>query len=244
MREKKGREEELVRKMKRYCLEVVGVSKTKLKGCGMKSADEATIIYSGVQSGRAKAGVAVLLSEKAQCVRKRIVTMQLVVKGSGVSFCPSVCPYRGCGQGSIKENLCAALQETMDRVPRGDRLAVLGDLNACVGCNCDVWGGVIGRHGEVESNDNRKRLLEFCACNEMLVIQYMIIIHRFTWECRGKDMRSIIDYFLVRKTNRADAQGVKVIRGAEIGSDHYLMVMMMKMKPVSAGSNRGEQGAG
>lgn len=37
-------------------------------------------------------------------------------------------------------------------------------------------------------------------------------IHQFIWECRGSGVRSIIDYFLMRKSSRGDVQGVKVIR--------------------------------
>ena len=147
----------------------------------------------------------------------------------------------------MKEEFYAVLQETKDRVPRSDRLVVLGDLNARVGCNCDVWGDVIGRHGEVEVNDNGKRLLKFCACNALQVMNTWFqhkLIHKFTWECKGRGVRSIIDYFLVRKCNRADVQDMKVLRGAEIGSDHYLVLMKMKMKAMSATSKKGRQGIG
>ena len=64
-----------------------------MKGCGTKDTEGVTIIYSGVQGGRARAGVAVLLSEKAhqfltqwRCVSERIVTVRLKVKGNGLSF--------------------------------------------------------------------------------------------------------------------------------------------------------------
>ena len=50
------------------------------------------------------------------------------------------------------------------------------------------------------------------------------------WECRGKNQRSIIDYFLVRKDVKGQLKYVKVVRGAEIGSDHYLVLMVIKLK--------------
>lgn len=49
----------------------------------------------------------------------------------------------------------------------------------------------------------------------------------------------IIDHFLVRKISRAD---VKMIRGAEIGSSHYLVVIKMKMKLVLAAGKRARRG--
>ncbi len=52
-----GREYELVAEMKKYRLELLGVSEAKVIGVF-------TCMYSGVQGGRAKVGVAILLSER------------------------------------------------------------------------------------------------------------------------------------------------------------------------------------
>ena len=98
----------------------------------------------------------------------------------------------------------------------------------------EVWGGVIGRQGEVAENGNGKRLLQFCAENELVVINTCMFqhkdIHKFTWECRRKNQRSIVDYFLVRKDMKGQLRDVKVVRGAEIGSDHYLVLMVITLK--------------
>ena len=58
-----GREEELVDKMKRYRLEVLGVSEAKVRRNGVKRIDDATCVYLGVQDCGSKVGVAILLSE-------------------------------------------------------------------------------------------------------------------------------------------------------------------------------------
>ena len=50
----------------------------------------------------------------------------------------------------------------------------------------------------------------------------------YTWECRGRGLRSIIDYFLIRMEARKQIVDVKVVRGAEIGSGHDLVIMKMK----------------
>ena len=41
----------------------------------------------------------------------------------------------------------------------------------------------------------------------------------------GRELRSIIDYFLVGKGNRVRVKDVRVVRGAEIGSDHHLVLL-------------------
>ena len=60
----RGREEELVEEIVKYRLEVLGVSETRMKGNGAKAIGEGMCIFSGVQEGRAKAGVVVFLSEE------------------------------------------------------------------------------------------------------------------------------------------------------------------------------------
>ena len=79
VRSMSGREEELVDKMKRYRFKVLGVNEAKMRGNGMKRIGDATCAYSGLQEGRSKAGVAILLSEEFdvflwewRCIDERI----------------------------------------------------------------------------------------------------------------------------------------------------------------------------
>ena len=81
-------------------------------------------------------------------------------------------------------------------------------------------------------NGNGMRLLQFCAENNLRITNSWFQhkeIYKFTWECRGRNQRSIID-ILVRRTMKGQLRDVKVLRGAEIGSDHYLLLMIIKHK--------------
>ena len=66
VRSLKYKEAEVVEEMKSYRLEVLGVSETRLKGCGEQEIGEAVMIYSGVSEGRAKGGVAVIVSAESK----------------------------------------------------------------------------------------------------------------------------------------------------------------------------------
>ena len=55
-------------------------------------------------------------------------------------------------------------------------------------------------------------------------------IHKYIWECSGRGLRSIIDYFLIGMEARKQVVDVKTVRGAEIGSDYYLVLMKVKLK--------------
>ena len=60
-----------------------------------------------------------------------------------------------------------------------------------------------------------------------------------TWECRGKGLRSLIDYFLVGKEARKQVIGVKAVRGQR--SDHYLGLMKIKLKVRNVKKSRQER---
>jgi len=74
--------------------------------------------------------------------------------------------------------------------------------------------------------------LQFCAENELVANTWFQHkdIHKFTWECRGKNQRFTIDNNLVRKGMKGQLRDVKVARGAEICSDHYLVPMVIKLE--------------
>ena len=112
-------------------------------------------------------------------------------------------------------------------------MVVVGDMNARVGCDVSIWGEVLGRNGEEVCNENGRRLLQFSSEHNLWIANTWFPhkrIHKYTWECRGRGLRSMIDYFLIGKEARKQVADVKVVRGAEIGSDHYLVLMKVKLK--------------
>ena len=92
VRKMNGREQELVEEMKKYRLDILGISEAKVRGKGVRMIGGTTCVYSGVQRERAKADVAILLSERFgrflrewRCVDERIVWIRLKVEGVWVS---------------------------------------------------------------------------------------------------------------------------------------------------------------
>ena len=88
-----GKELELIGEMKRYSLDVVGVSEGKMRGNGMKTVEGVNCVYSGVQEGRAKPGVAIYMAEKLavyikewKCISERMVLVRLKIRVEWVCF--------------------------------------------------------------------------------------------------------------------------------------------------------------
>ena len=92
-------------------------------------------------------------------------------------------------------------------------------MPARVGRDAEVLGEVIGRHGEETKNRNGQGLQSVCAANELVILNTFFQHkgkHKYTWESRGRSLRSIIDYFMARNSVRAGVADVEVIRGAEV----------------------------
>ena len=93
-------------------------------------------------------------------------------------------------------------------------------------------------------NDNGRRLLQFSSEHNLGISNTWFPqkrIHKYTWECRGRGLRTIIDYFLIGIEVRKQVVDVKAVRGAEIGSDHYLVLMTVKLKSQVRKKNSGRQ---
>ena len=235
----RSKEEEVIREMKRYNLDVLGLSETKVRGNGMKEIDGAKYVYAGVSEGRAKCGVGIVVAESLadcvrswRCVSERCVMIRLRVAGVWMTLVQVYAPTDD-RDSDTKDGFYAQLQEVVERAPREDKVVVLADFNARVGNDVEEWNGVIGKHGEETRNESGTRLLRFSAENEFSIMNTHFEhkeIHKFTWECPGRGLRSIIDYFLVRVDMRRDINDVRVIRGAEVGSDHHLLLMKMKVR--------------
>ena len=54
--------------------------------------------------------------------------------------------------------------------------------------------------------------------------------YRFTLESKERGLRSIIDYLIGRRALKPGVADVKVIRGAEVGSDRHLVLMKVRLK--------------
>ena len=165
VRSLRHKELEVIEEMKKYRLEVLGLSETHLRGCGEREIGESVMIYSGVSEGRVKGGVAVIISGESRryvkermCVNERLMKIRLRVNQEWVTFIQAYAPTEDSEEG-VKDSFYYSLEELVTKVPKGDQLVLMGDLNARVGRDEKSWKGVIGRQGEETLNRNGRRLL-------------------------------------------------------------------------------------
>lgn len=111
-------------------------------------------------------------------------------------------------------------------------IIVLGDLNGRVGSKDAGTGDTIGIHGEITRNNNGWRIIDFCMQNDLVVMNSFFQhrdVHKYTREVKSRNERSIIDYVVINRSSRHEIMDVRVRRGPEINSDHYLVVAKTKI---------------
>ncbi|VDP54683.1 unnamed protein product [Schistosoma curassoni] len=91
----------------------------------------------------------------------------------------------------------------------------------------------MGRHGLGERDENGERFANLCAFNK-LVIGGTILphkrIHKATWISLDHTTENQIDHICVNKKFRRTMEDVRTRRGADVASDHHLVVANLKLK--------------
>ena len=112
-------------------------------------------------------------------------------------------------------------------------LLVIGDLNAKVGGDNSSFERTMGIHGCGAMNENGEYLADFCSSNR-LVIGGTIFphkdIHKLTWTSPDGATTNQIDHIMINSKWRRSLQDVRVYRGADANSNHFLVAASIKLK--------------
>ena len=112
---------------------------------------------------------------------------------------------------------------------------LLGDFNAKIGCGIqfNAEKEVIGQYGLGERNDRGNMLLEFCIGNSLAITNILFQQHPrclYTWVGPGNKVRNQIDYIICRQRWKSSIKIAKTLPGADIGSDHQLLIADIRLK--------------
>ena len=96
-------------------------------------------------------------------------------------------------------------------------MLILGDFNAHVGVFDDdeMWTGVLGKHGIGVRNSAGEDLLQFCEINQLSVMNSFFKKRYYgTWIHPGTRVSHMIDFVLMKTSQRISCMDVQVMRSA------------------------------
>jgi len=233
-----GKEPELVEEIMRYRLDIVGVSSTLKRGSGSEVLDKGwKLFYSGTDDPqrRVRAGVGILTSPRMSAGvlefyphGERVASLRLRVSDrKTLTFIVVYAPNVVSEYSAFLEDLL----EVLERVPPTDSLILVGDFNAHVGVDSEKWKGVIGRNGDPDLNPSGELVLDFCAGNGLSITNTFFPHrdgHKYTWRQDTLGRRSVIDFVVVSTDLKSLVLDTRVKRGAELSTDHHLVVSQLR----------------
>ncbi|KAH9591662.1 Craniofacial development protein 2 [Schistosoma haematobium] len=166
--------------MRRYNLEVLGISKTHWTQVGQQRlASGELLLYSGHEEENAPhtQGFALMLSKQAQNALigweshgPRIIKASFKTKKEDISMNVIQCyaPTNDYNEDA-KDQFYNRLQSIVEKCPTKDLNILMGDLNVKVGMDNTEYEDVMGRHGLGERNENGERFANLCALNKLVI---------------------------------------------------------------------------
>ncbi|XP_045514082.1 craniofacial development protein 2-like [Pieris brassicae] len=228
--------------MIRYNLQILGLSEVRRNGFGeLRTSKGLTLLYSGKEKedDDLEYGVAFLLSNSAKKslldwkpISDRIIWARFNSRARKISIVQCYAPTNTSAE-DIKDDFYNALNATLKGIKKQDIVIVMGDLNAKVGSDNSNCERNMGKHGLGVRNENGERFIEFCQHHDLTIGGTLFIhrdVHKYTWNSPDGSTKNQIDHLAISSKWRSSLLDVRNRRGADIDSDHHLVVAKMRLK--------------
>ena len=208
-------------------MDVLALCETKMKGKGEVVFGEVTGRVSGVERGRAREGVALLLIEWMvkkvvgwKEVPSRLMWVRVRMARECWAFVSAYGP--GCERSEgERDEFWNELTRCVDGLSTRNCVVVLGDLNARV--DDGEVEGVVGKYGVPGENESSERLFDMCVEQELIIGNSFFKkkgINKYTWirVANGRVIeRALMDYVLITKRMVSRLKDVHVFRSVAAG---------------------------
>ena len=234
----------VARELARYNADIVALSETRFAEIGQLTevGGGYTFFWSGRSSKvRRESGVGFAvkthlvkkLSSLPQGVNDRLMTLQLQLRGDKQATLISAYAPTMTNPEEVKDKFYEELESLIDKVPKKDKLIILGDFNARVGTDHQTWEGVIGRHGVGKCNSNGLLLLRLCTVHDLSITNTLFRQpnrNKTTWMHPRSKHWHLLDYVITRRADRRDFQVTKSMCGAACWTDHRLVISKANLR--------------
>jgi hypothetical protein len=114
-----------------------------------------------------------------------------------------------------------------------DMTILMGDFNVKIGVDNTGYNDVMGKQGQGLMNENGDIFADLCSLNQ-LVIGGSIFphkrIHKAAWRSPDHVIQNQIDHICINKRFRRSWKDVRVMRGADVPLDHYLLMTIVRLR--------------
>ena len=237
-----GKIKELTHELSRYQWDILGLSEVRWTGSGETTTEEGHKIWYSGDEKKHQHGVGFIVNkEKINCiiscrpVNNRIISLRVGAQPLNLTIIQVYAPTSDYEDEDI-ELFYNELEECIKGVPKKDILIVMGDWNARIGEDAfEQWAGISGRFGIGETNDRGIRLLEFASTYKLTLANTLFphkASRKTTWHSPNNKTHSQIDYILFPSRFKSSINKAKTrtFPGADIGSDHDMVLMTIKLK--------------
>ena len=227
----------------KYNIDIAALQESRLHGEDSltESGEGYTFFWKGLPEGErsihgvsfaVKTSLLQQIPETPIGISERLMTWRLPLAKS--QYATLVCAYAPTEVDSNeqKDHFYELLDSTLRNIPRLDKLILLGDMNARVGSDYQVWPNVLGRHGTGSSNNNGLRLLTLCTTFELCITNTIFQqknMHKCTWQHPRSKHWHLIDYAIVNQRNCKEVLHTRVMRGADCWTDHRLVKTTLRL---------------
>ena len=237
-----GRVHELTHELKRYKWDIIGLAEVRWTGFGETNTEDGHKIWYSGEEMLHQHGVGFIVRKEIvpsiiSCtpVSSRLISIRVSSKPQNITIIQAYAPTSDYDDDQVEE-FYENLESIIAKTPKKDILIVEGDWNAKVGPDAySNWPGTAGRFGIGETNDRGQRLLEF-ARKHRLTLANTLHPHKpsrtTTWHSPNGLVHNQIDFILTpqRFKSSINKANTRTFPGADIGSDHDLVLTTIKLK--------------
>ena len=233
-----GREGEVIDMIKRRGIDICCLQETRWTGIGEKEIGGYKFIYMGGTKGVSGVGVVVSPEWESNIVNMtrvsaRIMMIQFTVGKSVLKVIACYAPQQGLKMPE-KVEFYDSLDSVISGVGDEEMVILCGDFNCHVGEHADGFEGVHGGKGFGKRNEEGEMLLEFACSRDMIIANTWFDKEdskKVSYESGG--CKTVVDYILIRKIDRAKITDVKIIGSEPCILQHKLMVCKLHVKKQS-----------
>ena len=157
-------------------------------------------------------------------VTDRIICLKMELDGVMLNVISAYAPQVGC-IGEEKEAFCVDLDETVEKIPKNERIVVGVDLNGHVGEGNNGDEECMGRHGLGKRNSEEQAVVDIAKRMELAITNSYFVKKpalRVTYNSGGRS--SQVDYIMVRRRRIKEVVDTKVIVNESVAKQHRIIV--------------------